>query len=134
MWLDQIIAWEEFREPLQQCRNKSRKSKAGRQPSDVVMMFKALVLQHHYNLRDDELEFQIRDRYSFADSSNLVLKIECLMPKPLWLFREQLTQQGLVKALFNDVGLQWREKGFKAQKGHIIDASFISAPIQRNGR
>lgn len=134
IWLDQIIHWEEFRETLQQCRNKPRKSKAGRKPFDVVMMFKALVLQHLYNLGDDELEFQIRDRYSFCRFLKLSPEDRVPDAKTLWLFREQLTQQGLVKALFNDFDLQLEEKGFKAQKGQIIDASFISAPIQRNSR
>lgn len=134
IWLDQIIHWEEFRETLQQCRNKPRKSKAGRKPFDVVMMFKALVLQHLYNLGDDELEFQIRDRYSFCRFLKLSPEDRVPDAKTLWLFREQLTQQGLVKALFNDFDLQLQEKGFKAQKGQIIDASFISAPIQRNSR
>ncbi len=134
IWLDQIIHWEEFRETLQQCRNKPRKSNAGRKPFDVVMMFKALVLQHLYNLGDDELEFQIRDRYSFCRFLKLTPEDRVPDAKTLWLFREQLTQQGLVKALFNDFDQQLEEQGFKAQKGQIIDASFISAPIQRNSR
>lgn len=134
IWLDQIIHWEEFRETLQQCRNKPRKNKAGRKPFDAVMMFKALVLQHLYNLGDDELEFQIRDRYSFCRFLKLTPEDRVPDAKTLWLFREQLTQQGLVKALFNDFDQQLEEKGFKAQKGQIIDASFISAPIQRNSR
>ena len=29
-------------------------------------MFKMMVLQHLYNLSDDETEFQTRDRYSFC--------------------------------------------------------------------
>ncbi|PCH61415.1 MAG: hypothetical protein COC05_01080 [Gammaproteobacteria bacterium] len=36
--------------------------------------------------------------------------------------------------MFNDGDLQRQEKGFKAQKGQIIGASFINAPIQRNSR
>lgn len=134
IWLDQIIVWEEFRETLQLCRNKPRKSKAGRKPFDVVMMFKVLVLQHLYNLGDDELEFQIRDRYSFCRFLKLLPEASVPDAKTIWLFREQLTEKGLVKALFSDFDLQLQDKGFQAQKGQIIDASFISAPIQRNSR
>jgi len=134
IWLDHVIEWEDFRETLQQCREKPRKSKAGRKPFDVVMMFKALVLQHLYNLADDELEFQIRDRYSFCRFLKLSPEDRVPDAKTLWLFREQLTQKGLVKALFTDFDLQLEGKGFKAQKGQIVDASFISAPIQRNSR
>lgn len=89
------------------------------------------------------LSFRYVTAIAFVDFSSSVPKTECPMPKTLrgagsaktlWLFREQLTQQGLVKALFNDFDLQLEEKGFKAQKGQIIDASFISAPIQHNSR
>jgi IS5 family transposase len=30
------------------------------------MMFKALIVQHFYNISDDELEYQTWDRYSFC--------------------------------------------------------------------
>ena len=61
--LNELIDWEGFRDTLNGIRIKERKSKAGRKPIDCVLMFKALVLQHLYNLGDDELEYQIRDRY-----------------------------------------------------------------------
>jgi len=61
LWLERLILWEDFRETLDKGRDKKRKSAAGRKPFDAVMMFKALVLQHLYNLSDDELEFQIRE-------------------------------------------------------------------------
>ena len=52
-------------------------------------MFKVLILQHLYNISDDETEYQIRDRLSF--SRFLGLKPEQLVPdaKTIWLFREQ---------------------------------------------
>jgi len=134
IWLNEIIDWEAFRVTLEKCREKPRKSSAGRKPFDAVMMFKALVLQHLYNLGDDELEFQIRDRYSFCRF--LKLTPENIIPdaKTIWLFREQLTKKELIKALFNDFELQLDVKGFKAKKGQIVDASFINAPLQRNSR
>ena len=64
--LNQIIDWEAFREPLSVLRNKPRKSQAGCKPYDVVLMFKILVLQHLYNVSDDDIEYQIRDRHSFC--------------------------------------------------------------------
>ena len=64
--LNQIIDWEAFREPLSVLRNQPRKSQAGRKPYDVVLMFKILVLQHLYNVSDDGIEYQIRDRHSFC--------------------------------------------------------------------
>ena len=60
--LNQIIDWEAFREPLSVLRNKLGKSQAGRKPYDLVLMFKILVLQHLYNISDDDIEYQIRYR------------------------------------------------------------------------
>ncbi len=134
IWLQEVIDWEYFRPTLQKCREKPRKSNAGRKPFDVVMMFKALVLQHLYNIGDDELEFQIRDRYSFCRFLGLTPESKIPDSKTIWLFREQLTEKDLIKVLFNDFDYQLDEKGFKAQKGQIIDASFVSAPVQRNSR
>jgi hypothetical protein len=64
--LAQLIAWENFRDTLNTIREKDRKSNAGRKPFDVVVMFKVLVLQHLYNVSDDQIEYQIRDGYSFC--------------------------------------------------------------------
>lgn len=132
--LNKLIDWEDFRKTLERCRASNKKSKAGRKPFDAVMMFKTLVLQHLYNLSDDELEFQIRDRYSFCRFLGLNPEDRVPDAKTIWLFREQLTQNDLIRPLFEDFGLQLEEKGFKARKGQIVDASLVSAPIQRNSR
>lgn len=42
------------------------KSPAGRKPLDVILMFKALIIQRFFNLSDEQLEFQITDRLSFT--------------------------------------------------------------------
>jgi hypothetical protein len=63
-----LVPWEEFRPALELiCRkpDADRKSRAGRKPIDAVLMFKALVLGALYNLSDDQIEYQIRDRLSF---------------------------------------------------------------------
>ena len=59
--LNQIIDWAAFHELLSVLRDQSRKSQAGRKPYDVVLMLKILVL-HLYNVSDDDIEYQIRDR------------------------------------------------------------------------
>jgi IS5 family transposase len=49
-----------------------RKSVAGRKPWDEVAIFKALVLQALYNLFDDQVEYQLRDRLSLCASLRLL--------------------------------------------------------------
>lgn len=132
--LNQLIDWEDFRSTLEKVRAKPRKSGAGRKPFDVVMMFKALVLQHLYNLSDDELEYQIRDRFSFCRFLGLNPEDRTPDAKTLWLFREQMVEHQLVKPMFTRFDLQLEEHGFKARKGQIVDASFVEAPRQRNTR
>ena len=63
--LDAQIDWEAFRCDLARVHEKARKSKAGAKPIDVVLMFKMLVLQQLYNLADEGIEYQVRERLSF---------------------------------------------------------------------
>jgi len=115
-------------------RDPERKSSAGRKPFDVVLMFKVLVLQSLYNLSDDKTEFQIRDRLSFMRFLGHSLGDEIPDAKTIWLFREQLTEAGLIGRLFQEFKGFLGEKGFSAKRGQIISASIISAPRQRNSR
>ncbi len=132
--LQELIDWESFRPSLQKLRDKPRKTNAGRKPFDVVMMFKALVIQRLYNLSDDELEYQIRDRFSFCRFLGINPEDRTPDAKTIWVFREQLTEHGLMDELFLDFSCQLDERGFKARKGQIVDASFVHAPKQRNTR
>jgi IS5 family transposase len=97
-------------------------------------MFKILVLQSLYNLSDDAVEYQIRDRLSFMRFLGLGISDRVPDAKTIWLFREQLGQAKLVKRLFKKFDWYLREQGFQARKGQIVDASIVSVPIQRNSR
>lgn len=132
--LEDAIDFEAFRETLSQVRDKHRKSNAGRRPYDVVLMFKMLVLQSLYNLSDAQIEYQVRDRVSFMAFLGLDPGDEVPDEKTLWLFREQLTELGLVAQLFEQFDADLSASGFAANKGSIVDASIIPVPRQRNGR
>ncbi len=132
--LNKLIDWENFRGTLSKIRKKNRKSKAGRKPYDVVLMFKVLVLQHLYNLSDDEVEYQIRDRYSFCRFLERSPEGNIPDAKTVWIFSEQLVSHNQIGELFLDFDYQLDEQGYKAKKGQIVDASFVEAPRQRNSR
>jgi IS5 family transposase len=132
--LNEVVKWELFRNSLEKVRVKERLSNAGRKPFDAVLMFKVLVLQSLYNLSDDQMEFQIRDRLSFMRFLGLSLGDIVPDAKTIWLFREQLTAANLVKKLFEHFDNFLRESGFTARKGQIVDASIVAAPRQRNSR
>jgi transposase, IS5 family len=128
------VDFEIFRPVLELVHEKERKSNAGRPPFDVVRMFKILVLQSLYNLSDDAIEFQIRDRISFMRFLGLGLRSTVPDAKTIWLFRDQLTALGLHEDLFERFDRHLTEQGFAARKGQIIDASIVEAPRQRNTR
>ncbi|SRR5665213_390465 len=59
------IEWSLFRSVLNGVFVKEAKGPGGRPPFDYVMMFKILILQEYFGLSDEQLEFQIKDRFSF---------------------------------------------------------------------
>jgi len=134
--LDDAIDFEAFRDTLERVRDKPRprKSNAGRKPYDVVLMFKMLILQSLYGLADGQLEYQVRDRISFMAFLGLRPGDDVPDEKTVWLFREQLTQLGLIERLFEQFDEDLTGAGFAAAKGSIVDASIVQAPRQRNTR
>lgn len=132
--LDALIDWELFRPTLASARGTARISEAGRKPFDAVLMFKGLVLQHLYNFSDEELEFQLRDRFTFLRFLGLHPEGRPPDANTFWDFRELLIRADLIKSLFMDFDLPLEDKGFAARKGQIVDAAFVEAPRQRNSR
>jgi transposase, IS5 family len=129
-----MVNWELFRPLLEVVRDKGHKSNAGRRPFDIVLMFKVLILQSLYNLSDEQTEFQIRDRLSFMRFLGLSLGDTVPDAKIIWLFREQLTEAGVIEKVFEQFEAYLCEQGFSARKGQIVDASIVSVPKQRNSR
>ena len=103
--IDEVVPWEDFRPCLEAAWRKpaeERKSPAGRKPWDAVVMFKAIVLCELYNLSDDQVEYQLRDRLSFMRFLGSGLEDKVPDAKTVWLYREQLAQAGVIEALFED--------------------------------
>lgn len=135
--LKRIIPWELFRPELKAVwrrPDKKRKSNAGRPPWDEVLMFQVLVLQQLYNLSDDQIEYQIRDRLSFMRFLGLGVEDRVPDAKTVWLYREKLAQAGMIKTLFDKFDAYFRDNGYLAMGGQIVDASIVPVPKQRNSR
>ena len=69
MKINAVVPWEAFRSRLEKVWRKpadKRKSNAGCKPWDAIVMFKAIVLCALYNLSDDQVEYQMRDRLSLC--------------------------------------------------------------------
>ncbi len=135
--IDEVVPWEAFRPRLEAAWRKpaeERKSRAGRKPWDAVVMFKAIVLCELYNLSDDQVEYQLRDRFSFMRFLGLGLEDKVPDARTVWLYREQLAQAGVIETLFEDFDSYLEQQGYLAMGGQIIDASIVPVPKQRNSR
>ena len=129
--IDAVVPWEEFRPALERVWRKpeaERKSSAGRKPMDAVLMFKTLVLSALYNLSDDQIEYQVRDRLSFMRFLGLGIEDRVPDAKTVWLYREGLAQAGLVEELFRQFDGHLARQGYIARGGQILDGE----PLERH--
>lgn len=135
--IEAVVPWEEFRPVLEGVWRKpaaQRKSRAGRKPMDAVLMFKTLVLGALYNLSDDQIEYQIRDRLSFMRFLGLGLGDRVPDAKTVWLYREALAKAGKMDDLFALFDGYLARQGYIARGGQILDASIVPVPKNRNTR
>ena len=133
--INAVVPWEEFRPLLEQVWRKpdeNRKSRAGRKPMDAVLMFKTLVLSALYNLSDDQIEYQVRDRLSFMRFLGLGLADRVPDAKTVWLYREALAQAGKVEEVFGLFDGYLARQGYIARGGQILDASIVAVPRNHN--
>ena len=135
--INAVVPWEAFRSRLEKAWRKpadKRKSNAGCKAWDAIVMFKAIVLCALCNLSDDQVEYQMCDRLSFVRFLGLALEDKVPDAKTVWLYREQLSQAGVIDALFDDFDGYLKTQGYQAMGGQIIDASIVAVPKQRNNR
>jgi len=132
-----LVPWEEFRaviEAVVLTSDSAKKSTAGRKPIDCLVMFRMLVLAALYNLSDEQVEYQIRDRLSFTRFLGLGFEDRIPDATTLWLFREKLVKAGLIEKLFERFSSHLEAKGYVARGGQMVDATIVAVPKQRNTR
>lgn len=126
------VNWEQFRPTLEKAFEGIDYSQGGRPPFDRLMMFKILILQEYYGLSDDQIEFQLLDRLSFQKFIGQNLHDIVPDAKTIWLYRQTITEAGVIDKLFIQLKKQLERYGLLAKKGIMVDASFAKVPIQRN--
>ncbi len=106
--IDEVVPWEDFRPRLEAAwRKPAEEGKSW----DAVVMFKAIVLCELYNLSDDQVEYQLRDRFSFMRFLGLGLEDKVPDAKTVWHYREQLAQAGVIETLFEDFDNYLEQQG-----------------------
>jgi IS5 family transposase len=135
--ISKLVPWEKFRcdiEAVVLTAAEVRKSNAGRKPIDALVLLRMLVLQSLYNLSDEQIEYQVRDRLSFTRFLGLGFEDRVPDGTTLWLFREKLARAGLLKKLFDRFGQHLEANGYIARGGQMVDATIVPVPRQRNSR
>jgi transposase, IS5 family len=135
--IERLVPWESFRADIEVVvltPDEAKKSNAGRKPFDAILMFRMLVLQSLYNLSDEQVEYQVRDRLSFTRFLRLGIEDRIPDGTTLWLFREKLATAGLLDKLFDRFDQHLGAKGYIARGGQIVDATIVPVPTQRNTR
>ncbi|NUQ82747.1 MAG: IS5 family transposase [Bacteroidetes bacterium] len=77
------------------------------------------------------MEFQILDRMSFGRFLGINLEDDVPDAKTIWLFRDQLTQQGVLNKLFDEFYRRLADHQLILNTGRIINASIVEAPRPR---
>jgi len=106
--------------------------KGGRPPYSSLLMFKILLLKRLYNLSYDQTEYQINDRISFMRFLGLTISDRVPDAKTVWLYEDIMSKHELGKELFTLFFRELAAKGYIAEEGRIVDATFIEAPKRKN--
>jgi IS5 family transposase len=123
--LNSMINWSGLGEILTPLSHESGSVKGGRPGYDTILIVKCLILQSLYNISDDSCEYQVNDRLSFKRFLGLSTSRKAPDAKTLWHWRERIKHKNLDKAIFAWFSVKLDEAGYRAEKGQIIDASFV---------
>ena len=80
-------------------------------------MLKTLVLSALYNLSDDQIEYQVRDRLSFIRFPGLGLGDRVPDAKTVRRYRDALAQAGKVEEMFGQFDGHLARQGYIARGG-----------------
>lgn len=135
--LNEKIDWSSFDDILNQARirdvaQRGVHSSAGRKPFNLQIMLKIFILQSLYQLSDDQMEYQIKDRLSFMRFLDLGLNGTVPDAKTIWNYREMFIRTEIWEKIFKKFDKILEKQGLYAKGGSIIDATIVNVPVQRN--
>ncbi|EAU54502.1 IS5 family transposase [Mariprofundus ferrooxydans] len=128
---DELIDFAEIAHEVEQSLPQRDRSKGGRPPYPVELMVRVMIVQEYFNLSDEQMEFQLLDRLSFQRFVGLRRSSQIPDRTTIWLFRERLVKAGCYDGVLESVNRQINAAGYVARGGQMIDATLVSAPIQR---
>jgi transposase, IS5 family len=129
-----LTDWSFFEKKLQNLFPEKNREQGGRPAYSKLLLFKILLLQEYCGLSDKAVEFHITDRLSFMRFLDLTLDDIVPDSNTVWNFREALKKEKRMEKLFEAFIQTLRRGGVIVNKGSIVDATIVKAPIQRNKR
>ena len=90
--INKKVNWEIFRKPIESAIRKDR-SKGGKPPFDVILMFKITMLQQWYGLADAAAEYHINDSLSYMRFLGLEIGDKVPDGNTIWDFKEALKEK-----------------------------------------
>jgi transposase, IS5 family len=118
-----LLDWEKFR-PIADELYDNKTEKGGHPNIDCILMIKILALQQWYGLSDQRMERELACNISFM---NFLCFPETIPDSTtIWLFRERLTKEGKIDAIWQELQRQLNSKGLVVKEGSIQDATFIT--------
>jgi IS5 family transposase len=111
-----------------------KKAPCGPKPWSAEVMVRVMVLKRLYNLSDEQMEYQLRDRLSFLRFAGLGLGDAVPDSRTIWLYADQLAKADGARELFEAFNRQLAEQGLLVKEGMMVDATFVEVPRQRNSR
>ena len=106
----------------------------GRKHTDVIIMFKLLVLQQYLNCSDVKLESQVRHNLCLRYFVGLGVKDSVPDAKTVWVFRKRIQRAGIAAQLFHLFNDHLKTEDLAPCGGQIIDSTIIPVPKQHNQR
>ena len=101
-------------------------------PIDPVFMLKVLFLQRLYNISDNQVEYQIKDRMSFREFLDIQSVDDVPDEKTVWKYKNIMANAGISIKLFEKFNEQLASMGLIVNEGKIVDASFVSLAAASN--
>ena len=130
MELDRHIQWAPLVAVAEKVWRAGAETKAacGPKPWDTELMLRVLVLKRLFNLSDQQMEYQLRDRLSFLCFVRLGLGDAALDSRTIWLYADQLAKVDGARELFEAFNRQLAGRGLLVKEGVMVDATFVKVP------
>ncbi len=129
-----LTDWKLFGRELEKMFPAVEYPKGGRPSFSRLLLFKIVLLQEYYGLSDQGIEYQINDRLSFMRFLDLTFDDKVPDQNTIWNFKESLKVDNRSEKLFDIFLKHLRKNDLILNKGCIIDASIVKAPVQRNSK